>query len=62
MKIKLSKYEKEILNAYEKGELKTVKDFENKKKMNLAQFFQKSPFRGSNLKTRRNKTTSRTIK
>ncbi|HTA75799.1 MAG TPA: hypothetical protein VK791_01435 [bacterium] len=36
MKIKLSKYEKEILNAYEKGELKTVKDFANKKKLHAS--------------------------
>jgi hypothetical protein len=31
IKVKLTKYEKEILDAYEKGELKTVKDFESKK-------------------------------
>jgi predicted DNA binding CopG/RHH family protein len=47
MKYKLSKYEQEILTAYEKGELKTVKDFENKKKLHVkyAKEFMKKDYR-----------------
>jgi len=47
MKIKLSKYEKEILDAYEKGELKTVKNFESEKKRitNYAKEFMKKDYR-----------------
>ncbi len=47
MKGKLSKEEQEILTAYEKGELKNVKDFENKKKrhVNYAKDFLKKDYR-----------------
>jgi predicted DNA binding CopG/RHH family protein len=45
VKIKLSKYEKEILDAYEKGKFKPASESEKKRHTNYAKEFMKKDYR-----------------